>query len=115
MVWKLSRSVIREPIPWGLPTLSTRVRVTKTDDIAGVSHFLEHMVFKGTPQRTADDVNRELDEIGSHSNAYTSEERTVYYSNLLPELQERAVDFIERFDATLVARKRLQHRETGDH
>ena len=66
----------------------------ETDDIAGVSHFLEHMVFKGTPQRTADDVNRELDEIGSHSNAYTSEERTVYYSNLLPELQERAVDLL---------------------
>ena len=45
---------------------------------AGVSHFLEHMTFKGTPRRSAADVNRELDELGAHSNAYTSEEHTVY-------------------------------------
>jgi predicted Zn-dependent peptidase len=36
------------------------------DENHGVSHFLEHMTFKGTPTRTAADVNRELDEIGSH-------------------------------------------------
>ena len=36
----------------------------ETDEIAGVSHFLEHMMFKGTPRRSAADVNRELDEIG---------------------------------------------------
>ena len=63
-------------------------------DTAGVSHFLEHMVFKGTPHRTAEDVNRELDEIGSHSNAYTSEEQTVYYATVLPEYQEPAVDLL---------------------
>ena len=40
----------------------------ESSENSGVSHFLEHMVFKGTPRRTADDVNRELDEIGSHSN-----------------------------------------------
>ena len=52
----------------------------ETAEVSGVSHFLEHMTFKGTPNRSADDVNRELDEIGSHSNAYTSEEHTVYYA-----------------------------------
>ena len=41
----------------------------ETDDVAGVSHFLEHMCFKGTPRRSADDVNREFDEIGAHYNA----------------------------------------------
>ena len=46
----------------------------ETDEISGVSHFLEHMTFKGTPTRSAADVNRELDEIGSHANAFTSEE-----------------------------------------
>lgn len=66
----------------------------ETDQFSGVSHFLEHMVFKGTPQRTAADVNRELDEIGSHSNAYTSEEQTVYYGAVLPEYQDRAVDLL---------------------
>ena len=63
----------------------------ETDELAGVSHFLEHMVFKGTPTRTADDVNREFDEMGAHYNAFTSEENTVYYAAVLPEFQERSV------------------------
>ena len=50
------------------------------------------MLFKVMPRRSAADVNRELDEIGSHSNAFTSEEHTVYYATVLPEYQERAVD-----------------------
>lgn len=66
----------------------------ETADIAGVSHFLEHMVFKGTPRRSAADVNRELDELGSHSNAFTSEEQTVYYATVLPEYQDAVVDLL---------------------
>lgn len=62
--------------------------------ISGMSHFLEHMTFKGTSLRTAEDVNRELDEIGSHSNAYTSEEQTVYHAIVLPEYMERAIDLL---------------------
>lgn len=61
---------------------------------SGVSHFLEHMVFKGTPRRSAADVNRQLDELGSHSNAYTSEEQTVYYMSVLPEYQAQAVELL---------------------
>lgn len=63
----------------------------ETDEIAGVSHFLEHMAFKGTPSRSAADINRQFDEIGAHYNAYTSEERTVYHAALLPEYQRQAV------------------------
>ena len=66
----------------------------ESEDVAGVSHFLEHMMFKGTPNRTAADVNRELDEIGSQSNAYTSEEQTVYYASVLPDYQEDALDLL---------------------
>src|SRR5262245_33695816 len=66
----------------------------ETDEIAGVSHFLEHMVFKGTPRRSGEDVNREFDEIGAHPNAYTSEESTVYYASVLPEYQETSVDIL---------------------
>lgn len=66
----------------------------ESDDVAGVSHFLEHMMFKGTAKRSADDVNREFDEIGAHYNAFTSEENTVYYASLLPEYQERAVELL---------------------
>jgi predicted Zn-dependent peptidase len=66
----------------------------ETDEVAGVSHFLEHMCFKGTPRRSADDVNREFDEIGAHYNAFTSEECTAYYASVLPEYQEASVDIL---------------------
>jgi predicted Zn-dependent peptidase len=61
------------------------------DHVAGVSHFLEHMMFKGTPSRSAEDVNREFDEMGAHYNAFTSEENTVYYAAVLPEYLDNAV------------------------
>jgi len=63
----------------------------ESDEVAGVSHFLEHMVFKGTPTRSGEDVNLEFDEMGAHYNAFTSEENTVYYAAVLPEYQTPAV------------------------
>ncbi len=66
----------------------------ETPEVAGVSHFLEHMVFKGTPRRSAADVNREFDELGAHYNAFTSKEHTVYYAAMLPEYTERIVDLL---------------------
>jgi predicted Zn-dependent peptidase len=64
------------------------------DTNAGMSHFLEHMMFKGTPTRSAEDVNREFDEIGAHYNARTDEESTIYYAAVLPEHQNRAVGLL---------------------
>ena len=66
----------------------------EANEIAGVSHFLEHMAFKGTPNRSADDVNRQLDEMGSASNARTSEERTIYHATVLPEFQDPMVELL---------------------
>ncbi len=66
----------------------------ESNPIAGVSHFLEHMMFKGTPTRSADDVNREFDEMGASYNAFTSEEHTVYYAAILPEYQDRATQLL---------------------
>ena len=66
----------------------------ETDAVAGVSHFLEHMMFKGTARRSADDVNREFDEMGAHYNAFTNEENTVYYAAILPEHQNAVVDLL---------------------
>src|SRR6187200_3501933 len=57
----------------------------ETPDVSGVTHFLEHMVFKGTPKRTALDVNLDFDRIGASYNAYSSEETTVFYAAVLPE------------------------------
>lgn len=64
------------------------------DQESGLSHFLEHMMFKGTFRRTAADVNRELDELGGQGNAYTSEEQTVFYASVLPKFQDRVVDLL---------------------
>lgn len=66
----------------------------ETPEQSGLSHYLEHMVFKGTPRRTALQVNQELDELGGQSNAYTSEEQTVYYGTVLPKYQHRMVDVL---------------------
>ena len=66
----------------------------ETSRLMGVSHFLEHMMFKGTEGRTAEDVNREFDEIGANYNASTSHENTVYWAHVLPEFLPRAIDLI---------------------
>jgi predicted Zn-dependent peptidase len=62
--------------------------------VMGVSHFLEHMMFKGTERRTADDVNREFDEIGANYNAYTSAELTCFHAATLPEKVPSAIDIL---------------------
>lgn len=61
---------------------------------SGVSHFLEHMMFKGTAKRSPEDINREFDELGANYNAYTSEERTVYYGAVLSERASRLLDLL---------------------
>jgi predicted Zn-dependent peptidase len=66
----------------------------ETSDVSGVTHFLEHMVFKGTPTRTALDVNCDFDRIGAHYNAFTSEENTVFYAAILPEYLPDAVEIL---------------------
>jgi predicted Zn-dependent peptidase len=66
----------------------------ETPEVSGVSHFLEHMVFKGTPHRTALEVNYDFDKIGASYNAFTSEENTVFYAAILPEYVPQAVDIL---------------------
>src|SRR5438874_6841159 len=63
-------------------------------DVSGVTHFLEHMVFKGTPRRSALDVNKDFDRIGAQYNAFTSHENTVFYAAILPEYLPQAVDIL---------------------
>src|SRR3954452_15170038 len=63
-------------------------------NVVGVSHFLEHMMFKGSDKYTWEDVNRIFDEIGARYNAFTSQEMTAYYANVLPEFTEQAVEHL---------------------
>lgn len=60
----------------------------ESKDINGISHFIEHVNFKGTKTRTAFDISDETDRIGSTVNAFTSKECTCYYTKSIPEHQE---------------------------
>lgn len=60
----------------------------------GISHFLEHMAFKGTKTRTAKQIAEEFDSIGGHFNAYTGHEQTVYYSKILSENCYKALEIM---------------------
>ncbi|WP_245533664.1 M16 family metallopeptidase [Calidithermus timidus] len=59
---------------------------------SGVSHFLEHMLFKGTPTRDAIEINLEFDRMGAQNNAFTTEENTVYHGAVLPEFGPRLLE-----------------------
>ncbi len=69
---------------------------SRDEDIAvnGVSHFLEHMMFKGSSKYGWEDVNRIFDEMGARYNAFTSQEMTAYYANVLPEFTERTIEHL---------------------
>lgn len=53
--------------------------------VMGVSHFLEHMMFKGTARRTTERINGDFDRIGARNNAYTSHEMTCFHATVLPD------------------------------
>ncbi|MDX2049995.1 MAG: pitrilysin family protein [Rickettsiaceae bacterium] len=60
----------------------------------GLSHFLEHMAFKGTKNRSAKKIAEEFDQIGGQFNAYTSKEATIYYAKVVDEHLEKGLDII---------------------
>ncbi len=60
----------------------------------GLSHFIEHMVFKGTSTRTARQIAEEMDEIGAHLNAFTSKDCTCFYARVLKEDLPIAIDIL---------------------
>jgi len=64
----------------------------ETKQINGVSHFLEHMLFKGTEKLNAIEVNEAFDRTGAEFNAGTSWENTVYYAAVLPEYLEQVTN-----------------------
>lgn len=71
---------------------------------SGAAHFIEHMVFKGTPRRSAVALAQEMDAIGGQVNAYTTKESTCFYARCLDDHLPRALDllcdmvFESRFD-----------------
>lgn len=66
----------------------------ESEEMNGVSHFLEHMVFKGTPTRSAFDVSEQFEDAGGQSNAYTAREFTSFYAKMLKGDAELAIDIL---------------------
>ncbi len=66
----------------------------ETPELAGVSHFLEHMCFKGTAKRDWHQITIEFDEMGSTYNAYTSKERTFYFGWVRTEDLQRQMELL---------------------
>ena len=64
------------------------------DEVAGITHLMEHMLFKGTPTMDALGIAEAFESIGAQENAATGEEYTVLYARFLPEHLERALDIM---------------------
>lgn len=84
----------------------------ETAEENGVSHFLEHMAFKGTERRSALQIAEEIENVGGHINAYTAREQTAFYVKLLKENLDLGVDIIgdilthSTFDPAEIERER---------
>lgn len=78
----------------------------------GLSHFIEHMVFKGTEKRSARDIAEEMDDVGGQLNAFTSKDCTSYYAKVIDEDLPLAVDILSdlalhpRFDSAELQKER---------
>ena len=57
----------------------------------GASHFLEHVLFKGTPSRTAEQISSSIESVGGELNAYTAKEHTCFYARVLRQRRCRLV------------------------
>ena len=66
----------------------------ETAEENGLSHFIEHMLFKGTQRRSAKQIAQEMDAIGGQMNAFTAKECTCYYAKVIDEHFEKALDLL---------------------
>ncbi|MGI6174936.1 MAG: M16 family metallopeptidase [Christensenellales bacterium] len=66
----------------------------ETPEENGLSHFIEHMIFKGTDERSAKQIAAEMDAIGGQMNAFTSKESTCYYAKVMDNRIKNAIDIL---------------------
>ncbi len=100
--------VVSEKIPSARTvSLGVWVDVGSRDEeqaTSGISHFVEHMFFKGTSRRSAQDISRELDSFGGMANAFTSKDTTCLYSTVLDSKLPELVDlFADMFHHSIFA------------
>ncbi len=105
----LSDGVRRTVLPSGLRVLTEAIPTTRsasvgiwvgvgsrdeTPALSGVSHFLEHLLFKGTRKRTALDISADIEAVGGETNAFTTKEYTCFYARVLDADLPLAVDVL---------------------
>jgi predicted Zn-dependent peptidase len=121
------RTIHREVLPNGLTILTEQMDHIRSvsmgiwlnagsrnedPEVNGISHFVEHMVFKGTTHRSAEDIAREVDSIGGNMDAFTGKETVCFNVKVLDEHLPIAVDVLSDmvlhpvFDANEIVRER---------
>ena len=106
---KTAQTVRKDVLPNGLTVVSEAMPAVRSVSIGiwlktgsrretesenGISHFLEHMVFKGTKHRTAEEIARSADSIGGHLDAFTAKELTSFSTKVLDEHLPRAFEVL---------------------
>ncbi|MGE0812564.1 MAG: M16 family metallopeptidase [Vicinamibacterales bacterium] len=120
-------AIRREVLPNGLRLVTERMPHVRSVSIGvwltrgsrhepraheGIAHFVEHMLFKGTRRRTAEDIAQQVDSIGGHLDAFTSKEYAGYYIKVLDEHMPLAVDVLSdlvtspKFDPAEIEREK---------
>ena len=108
--------VISESLPWVRSVavgiwVETGSRIEPVER-SGISHLIEHLVFKGTETRTAEDIARAIDSVGGHMDAFTAKEHTCFYVNVLDHHLDMAADLLSdvllhpRFDPGDIEREK---------
>ena len=107
--WEEIDSVNKTVLPGGLKVVTEHIESVKSvtvgiwvktgsrdekEEQAGITHFLEHMLFKGTNKRTAYDIALSMEAVGGYLNAFTSTEYTCYYARCLDTQMGRALDVL---------------------
>jgi len=121
------RNIRRQKLPNGLTIITEQMQHIRSASIGvwlqtgsrdedaqwnGISHFIEHMVFKGTKHRTAEEIARQVDSIGGNMDAFTAKECICFNVKVLDEHVPIALDIVSDlvlnpvFDATDIARER---------
>ncbi|HEV2397030.1 MAG TPA: pitrilysin family protein [Candidatus Sulfotelmatobacter sp.] len=121
------RNIRRQKLPNGLTVITEQMQHIRSASIGiwlqtgsrdedaewnGISHFIEHMVFKGTEHRTAEEIARQVDSIGGNMDAFTAKECICFNVKVLDEHLPVALDILSDlvlhpiFDATDIARER---------
>jgi predicted Zn-dependent peptidase len=109
--------VVSEELP-DLPSVTVGIWVEngsryERPEQAGISHFLEHLFFKGTKRRTAAAIAEEIDAVGGVLNAFTGKEYTCYYAKVLREHLPLSLDLLgDIFTESLFAQEEIERERT---